>query len=70
MIGRGRGCTLSKRTIMTKSIRKQKIPLIEVDLFYLNEKRDRSDETEEKRMARGVVLGDDNPDLTYLRSHT
>ena len=35
-------------------------------MFYLNEKRERSDETEEKRMARGVVLGDDNPDLTAV----
>ena len=42
---------------------------IEVDLF-LNGKREKSDETEEKGMARGEVLGDVTPDLTYLRSHT
>ena len=46
------------------------IPFIEVDLFNLKEKRESSDETEEKRMARGVILGDVTPDLTYLRSHT
>ena len=39
-----------------------------MDLFYLNEKRERSDETEEKRMTRGVVLADVTPDLTYISS--
>ena len=35
-------------TIMTKSIRKQKHKTNRSGLFYLNEKRERSDETEEK----------------------
>ncbi len=46
------------------------IPLIEVDLFYLKEKRERNDETEEKKDGERCDLGDVTPDLTYLRSHT